>query len=69
MFEMKNGFDNCEGFICLHVDNCISPGEFDCNENCSNYCNCSACRFEPDEQYDTCRERKTETDLMEEGRL
>ena len=68
-YEMKNGFYYCEGFICLHVNKCISPNEFNCNQNCPNYSNCSACRYEPDDQYDTCRERPTLEELMENGRV
>lgn len=64
---MKNSFEHCEGFICLHVDKCIEPKEVDCNENCANYCNCSACEYVYDGEYDTCNPRPTEEEWMADG--
>lgn len=67
MKEMRDIFNKCEGFICLNVDNCTCPNEPDCNDNCENYCDCSACRYEYDGQYDTCKEKPTDEEWMEEG--
>lgn len=65
--KMKNGCDFCDGFACMHVDKCPYPVDVDCSEDCSNYCDCFSCRFEPDVEYDTCKERPTQTELMEDG--
>ena len=67
MFNMKNGCDYCEGFICKDVHRCIRPNDKDCSENCDWYCNCQACQYDYDVETDNCYTKKTTEELMEDG--